>query len=41
VIGPGTFEAIRHRAVVRSLGAVPVRGREASVEAFVLDRFDE
>ena len=41
VIGPGTFEAIRQQAVVRPLGPVHVRGKEAAVEAFVLVHFDE
>src|SRR5439155_2770925 len=37
VIGPGTYEAIRHQAVVRPLGPVRVRGKEEPVEAFVLE----
>ncbi len=41
VIGPGTREAIRHQAVVRPLGAVPMRGKEEAVEAYVLERLVE
>jgi class 3 adenylate cyclase len=41
VIGPGTWEAIRDQAVLRSLGPVQVRGKEAPVEAFVLEGLDE
>jgi len=41
VIGPGTYEAIRDRAVLRRLGPVQVRGREDSVEAFVLEALSE
>ena len=41
VIGPGTCEAIRHQAIVRPLGPVPVRGKEDPVEAFVLERLGD
>jgi class 3 adenylate cyclase len=41
VMGPGTWEAIRHLAVVRPLGPVRVRGREDAVKAFVLERLGE
>ncbi len=37
VIGPGTYAAIGHRAVLQPLGQVRVRGKEGSVEAFVLE----
>ena len=40
VIGPGTYEAIRHQALVRALGPVPVRGKEQAVEAFVLEQLE-
>ena len=41
VIGPGTCKAIRHLAMVRPLGPVPVRGKEQAVEAFVLEQLEE
>ena len=41
VIGPGTRDAIRNHAVLRPLGPVQVRGKEAPVEAFVLEGLDE
>ncbi|MDP9342763.1 MAG: adenylate/guanylate cyclase domain-containing protein [Actinomycetota bacterium] len=41
VIGPGTCESIRHRAIVSPLGPVRVRGKEQPVEAFVLEGLGE
>src|SRR6266536_975210 len=41
VIGPGTCQAIRDQAVVRSLGPVQVRGKEEPVEAYVLESLGE
>jgi class 3 adenylate cyclase len=38
VIGPGTFAAVRHEAVVRALGPVRVKGKEDTLEAYVLER---